>query len=130
MYQLASDDVPHYNVTITVVIPIQSDRRGRSRHKTYRLIDSVQRLVEHKVISLLWGYPAYFGKLVIATSSRADCGSDCHLEIKVPAPLSFDFSGLVREVEKILNDIGGEQLISYIRSIRHYTLDELLEHCR
>lgn len=124
----ASESAPHYRLVVTIVIPIQTDGRGRSTFKTEKLINAVDKLTTYQLISKLWGEAAYLANAVSAKTDRSICGGGNVIKINVPAPIDFDSDRLIKQIEKSWMLDLGMKLDGYIECHRHYTVEEELEH--
>lgn len=126
---LPSDDVGHYRLNVTIVVPQQYDGRGKSTTKTEKLINAVESMSTYRIVALLWGELAHWVKLVKPDVKRSVACGQHIIDISLPEPLDFDGEKLSAELHSLWTRISASGIATYIDCKRHYTSSEILEHC-
>ena len=124
-----TDDISHYRISIIIFVPEQKDGRGRSKHKTLQLVNAIEQVTKRQLVSTLWGEPAYWAKIVQPKIERSIQHVYHTLRFSVAAPLRFGKAELASDLQACWDKAFGKNFMTYVECRRHYTSDEILEHC-
>jgi hypothetical protein len=126
---LPTPDVPHQIINVYVFVEPQFDGRGRSKSKTAKLLSTISAISSDAIVTHLWGKATSLFKLVaveveIETKDELFC-----IIFKTKAPCRSDNHQLVQMLASLWGNILQTSYEVKVQCFRHYTADEILEHC-
>ena len=129
MYLIANEDISHYKVTVTIAFPVLRDKRGVSTSKSEAIAGSIGSVTLHAVGQVVYGPCAQVAKALHGSHSWQRHGDSYVVTVQFDlpsSPLTYDLA-LALEVQ--WNKVYNRDFEAFLECKRHYTAEEILEHC-